>query len=232
MRLCHNRKKTPDTENDDDEPSLTEHSITTEQPRLFARHFAAFYAEEEITDSGGNKFTGPLAQVGPVERVGQNVIAVKTHQRVAVEEHRADAGHEKKIEHQLARETVGHQKPEPDEHGGHNQFRHDPRRCHGDTLELFRKQIRIACLHVKKRQPGHQSRARLVHFSAVMPHGNGVRTLVIDLEQDKSEIEKKQCLPRCKPTRLESTKPSGRKERNCGESHEQSRDNEEKRTKE
>ena len=65
-----------------------------------------------------------------------------------------------------------------------------------------------------------------------MPHGNGVRTLVNDFEQDKSEIEKKQCLPRSKPTRLESTKPSGRKERNCGESHEQSRDNEEKRTKE
>src|SRR5207244_4047199 len=64
----------------------------------------------------GQEAVGALAQVGDLQPVGQDVIAVVAHQRVGVEHHGADAADDHQTQRQVVDERLTRRVP-PDEGG-------------------------------------------------------------------------------------------------------------------
>jgi len=137
-----------------------------------------------------------LAQVGDLDRVGQDVVAVIAQQRVGVEQHRADTTHHHQVVGQRPRQAGLQRQP------GKKRQRGDPDLGH-HACGAYQHALALVCEGVGCRRVdiGHgveqqQHQAHLVHLAAAQPHGQAVGHLVGDLQQREAQGQHPQVVGR------------------------------------
>src|SRR5262249_39066146 len=110
---------------------------------------------------------GTVAEVGDFQPVGQDVIAVVAHQRVAVENHGADAADDHEAEAQVVDERLAGAVP-PDEggDGGNHQLDVDAGARDDDALPFVGQGPGVGDVAIHGRRQAQYQKAHLVHFAA------------------------------------------------------------------
>ena len=133
------------------------------------------------------RLIGLLREVGNLQYVGQDVIAVVAQQRVRVEDHRADGGDEHRAQGQVVQQArLG--KP-PDERGqrGQDQLEVHPRRADRGPLPLVGQHPGIGDVAVQAGREHQQHHAHLVALAAKVLAHQPVAELVQHLGQGQHE---------------------------------------------
>ena len=145
--------------------------------------FQAEVAEEAVR---------PFAQVRNLQPVGKDVVAVVTHQRVGVENHRADAAHDDQGQSHVVDVRMGRRVP-PDPHrdGGDDQFDVDAGGADDDAMPFIRQRPGVGDVAIEGRRQAQQQRPHLVDLAAEALATESVAELVdhLDHRQGRPQID-------------------------------------------
>jgi hypothetical protein len=105
------------------------------------------------------------AQVGDFQQVADEVVPVKAHQGIGIEEQRVDARHEHGIEREVPGESVGQGQPQVRGDGREVQFNEDPGDRREDLVPLVPHHPRVRRIDVSARGKTHQTHPHFVHLA-------------------------------------------------------------------
>lgn len=131
---------------------------------------------------------GMLLQVGHVQQVGQDVVAVEAHQRVDVEQHRGDGRHHQDIVHDALDESAAHVRPDDEGHGSDKELAEHARRTHERPVALFAERPARGGVHVRERYEQHEHDAYRMHLAAVLLYREGVPQFVENLDKHGADV--------------------------------------------
>ncbi len=135
---------------------------------------------------------GAHLQIWDLEKVGENVVAVETQQRVDIEKDRRDRGHEDHVVSQRVHHAVACRSP--DEHGrrGHEQLRDHPARADQRPVPPASKAPGRSGIDVRHRREENDHYTHDVNFPAKPPAHRGVTELMDDLDQHEAEVKERE----------------------------------------
>lgn len=131
---------------------------------------------------------GMLLQVGHVQQVGQDIVAVEAHQRVDVEQHRGDGRHHQYIVHDSLDESAAHVRPDDEGHRSDKELAEHARRPHERPVALFAERPARGGVHVRERHEQHEHDAYRMHLASVLLYREGVPQFVEDLDKHRTHV--------------------------------------------
>ena len=178
------------------------HPLTARMRRALYLPDAPHVAPDKVVEVA----EGPLGQVGDLHQVRQDVIPVKPQERVAVENQRGDAGDEHDvIGNGVGRRALRGPRPHEGRHGRNGQFDEDTGSADHGTVPLPAEGPRTGGIHVRKR---HEDQEHDTHdvdlaagafLAAELLARKRVAEFVEDLDQDKTDVQKREILRRQDP---------------------------------
>ena len=176
-----------------------DHAVGGQQPGFFARarrRLGVFNAQRKALAQVLELLARALKQIGHIEPVDQHVVAVKTHQRIEVEQQGRDAGHKnhvvgQRIDH--ARRTVG---PHQRRDRGHRKLGQHAAGAHQHAMKAAAKAPAGRRIHIGQGRKQQQHHAHLVDLATVALAGRRMAKFVDQLGQHQAHIKQAQ-VPRC-----------------------------------
>ena len=133
-----------------------------------------------------------LGQVGQLQQVGGNEVAVVAHQRVAIDQHRGHAGNQDDVVGQGREQARLGQQPDVNGQGAQRQLGQDAGRRHLRARPLGRKAVGRGRVHIGHGREDDEEQADLAHRAAARLDGQAVRPLVHRLDDRVDEPEQQQ----------------------------------------
>ena len=131
---------------------------------------------------------GMLLQVGHVQQVRQDVVAVEAHQRVNVEQHRRNGRHNQHVISQAPDKTATHVRPDNHGNGSDKELAQHTGRTHKHPVAFFAERPARGSVHVRERHEHHEHDANRVDLAAILLDGKGVPQFMQDLDEYGADI--------------------------------------------
>ena len=124
--------------------------------------------------------TGALGiEVGNLQEIRKNKIAVKTHQRICIKQNRCDAGHQENVIGNVGRQTI-RIGPNNQRHERNEQFHIHSRRRHDDAMPPAGKSPHRRHVHKRHRRKQQEQHARFRDLATKTLTRNSMSKLVDD----------------------------------------------------
>jgi hypothetical protein len=142
---------------------------------------------------------GTRAEVGDLDGIGEDEVAVVAQQRVGVEEQRRHAGQHGHVVGQRARQSGLQRQPEVEGQRRQEEFGQHAGRTDQRALPLVGECRRVGDIDIGHRVEDEQHDAHLVHLGAAHPADQAVRQLVHDLDAGEQQRQRQQVVGREQP---------------------------------
>ena len=130
----------------------------------------------------------PLAlRFRQLQPVGENVIAVESHERIAVDQQRPDASGGGHVQGDVPHDRIARVAPKDNCRGGHEQFEINAGGGGGDPLPFRGKTPGGGHVDERQRREDHQQHARRRNRAAEVDAGDGVRGFVQNFQDEPDD---------------------------------------------
>ncbi len=190
-------KQPDDAEEDDPAIDGTEDGVEDEGGGAFGvGGHLGFEAKEILLEVASEELAAFGHEVGYFEGVGEEVIAIITHEGIGIEEEGGDGAGDHDVEGDLIEEAIG-RRVEPDEsgEGGDDEFRDDSASVDPESRGAGGNHPGVAGVAIEAGGDDEEHDAHVGDFRAEVFGGEAMAELVEDFGDDEDAVEDEEVLP-------------------------------------